>query len=232
MKLFHRISVKDFWDQSAEKFAGITEATKDNEEVAWPALLRELDRELSGPGRAARILDFGCGAGQLAHLIGRSGRHEVLGLDPTPNMIAEARKQTTPGVNFVVGGIDDLEDMDLFDGIVSSMVLQFVEAARECLRLLAAALRPGGLLAFVVFNPSFISGQLAAETDLFFRDDSGCLRMSLDDKSTPVHGRSSGEYEEMLRDVGFEQIKAFPLPYSEDQGLYSDRFLILSCRKP
>lgn len=219
------------WNDKSESFAGITEATRDNEEVAWPALLRELDQKIPRTVRLARVLDFGCGGGQLSHLIGAAGGSLVVGVDPAARMIAQANQRTTQGVTFVEGTIYDLEAMEPFDGIVSSMVLQFVETVEEYCRRLSSALRPGGLFAFVVFNPPFIADHLSQKTPLFFHDDCGCLRMRLDEASAPVYDRGAGEYDRILQAAGFEKIVSFPMPYSEDQGVWSDRFLLISCTK-
>ena len=47
--------------------------------------------ELLSPRRGERILDIGCGTGQLTAEIARSGA-QVVGLDNSPDMLAEARK--------------------------------------------------------------------------------------------------------------------------------------------
>jgi len=44
------------------------------------------------PGNGERILDLGCGTGQLAAEIAARGAH-VTGVDRSPEMVAEARKK-------------------------------------------------------------------------------------------------------------------------------------------
>jgi trans-aconitate 2-methyltransferase len=57
--------------------------------------------ELLAPRSGERILDLGCGTGQLTAEIARSGA-VVTGLDYSPDMLADARKNF-PELTFVLG---------------------------------------------------------------------------------------------------------------------------------
>jgi trans-aconitate methyltransferase len=220
---------KEFWDESGHLFKGTTPATADNQEVAWPALRRELEENLPKATGRPRILDFGCGSGQLSHLLGANGLYRVVGIDPSAKMISQADEHVTPGVTFVEGTIHDLASMKPFDGIVSSMVFQFVEELDDHFGLLFAALERGGIFSFVVFNPAFISEHLEAKTELFIIDQCGCPQMVLEGRPTPVYSRSAGDYEALLTQRGFEVLSSYVKAYSEDTG--AGRFMVLSCTK-
>lgn len=106
----------------------------------------------------ARILDIGCGSGdftiKLADLVPHG---HVVGLDPQPSMLAQARAVARPNQSFVLGAAQDLASLIThgepaltgpFDAVVSRAVLQWVPLADHPGVLAAAAgmLRPGGLL--------------------------------------------------------------------------------------
>lgn len=70
-----------------------------------PALLDWLVQDSGAPGR--RVLDLGCGPGFIANAVAPHVA-EVLGLDPSPNMIAAARAQAAPNARFEIGSSEDL----------------------------------------------------------------------------------------------------------------------------
>ncbi|MEO1734359.1 MAG: class I SAM-dependent methyltransferase, partial [Pseudomonadota bacterium] len=57
------------------------------------------------------VLDLGCGPGFLANALAPKAA-SVLGLDPSPNMIAAARSESQPNVRFEVGSSEDLSQVD------------------------------------------------------------------------------------------------------------------------
>src|SRR5690242_1485933 len=105
---------------------------------------------------ARRILDLGCGTGILTRELAVDGR-EVIGVDPAPAMLAYARRQ--PGaerVRWIEGDSSALgtpeADLVIMTGNVAQIFLDDAEWAAT-LRDIAAALRPGGHLAFESRNP-------------------------------------------------------------------------------
>ena len=70
-------------------------------------------------GKDDRVLDLGCGTGQI--VIPLSGLvKEVVAMDPEPEMIAEghnqAEKLDTQNIIWIEGGSEDLPEMKLPDG--------------------------------------------------------------------------------------------------------------------
>src|ERR1700740_1886109 len=65
-----------------------------------------------------RILDVGCGTGQLTAEIARFGA-EVVGIDASPEMIATAR-ETFPHVRFEVADAANLTYAEEFDVVISN----------------------------------------------------------------------------------------------------------------
>ena len=62
--------------------------------------------ELLGPRPGERILDVGCGTGQLTAEIAKAGA-EVMGVDNSPAMVAQARANF-PGLRFEQADVRDL----------------------------------------------------------------------------------------------------------------------------
>lgn len=100
--------------------------------------------ELLKPQSHQRILDLGCGTGQLTSLISKSGA-EVIGMDKSAEMIQTARDNYT-GLKFVQ---DDAAyfSFDLpFDIIFSNATLHWVLDHRACIQCMYENLKPKGRL--------------------------------------------------------------------------------------
>jgi SAM-dependent methyltransferase len=108
---------------------------------------------------APRVLDVGCGTGELlgmARQAGHSGR--LCGLDPADAMLARARRRPGgPGVEWVLGDLGSVSWAQEFDLVVMSghafQVLLADEEIRSALAAIRRALVPGGRLAFETRNP-------------------------------------------------------------------------------
>ena len=96
-----------------------------------------------------RILDVGCGSGDLGALLIGDG-WAVDGVEPSPAAAKRAREQ---GVDAKVGTIDTVElPPAAYDAIVFHHSLEHVNQPVPALRRAMAALRPGGLLLITVPN--------------------------------------------------------------------------------
>ncbi len=94
------------------------------------------------PKPGERILDLGCGTGQLAQKISESGA-EVVGLDASPEMIGQAR-QNFPRLQFVLEDAAAMEFESEFDAVFSNAALHWMLDAESVARNIARALRTGG----------------------------------------------------------------------------------------
>ena len=119
------------------------------------AILRPITmRLLQGLGvcPGMRILDLGCGAGDVAllaaELVGESGA--VVGIDRSEAAIlaARARAATVKNVHFLVTSPDDALDTASFDVVIGRYVLIFQNNVASFLRASARLVKPGGILAF------------------------------------------------------------------------------------
>jgi SAM-dependent methyltransferase len=96
----------------------------------------------------ARFLDFGCGIGQYSELLERRfpGRFDYTGCDYAEEMIAEARARW-PGRRFVVNDVfDNKLDLDSFDVVCASSLVDVVADYETALNVLLGAGAPYVLL--------------------------------------------------------------------------------------
>lgn len=100
-----------------------------------------------------RVLDVGCGTGELERLLReRYPRVTLVGIDVTPQMLAVAREKfrNARGVTFLLAQAEALPfAMEGFDAVVSCNMLHHVRSADTLLRECARVLRPGGRLVLV-----------------------------------------------------------------------------------
>ena len=100
--------------------------------------------QLLGPRPGERILDLGCGTGQLTSVIAAAGA-SVLGLDASPDMIGQAR-QNYPRLSFLLQDAQSMNFEGEFDAIFSNAALHWIPDAAAVAGNMAKALRTGGRL--------------------------------------------------------------------------------------
>ena len=96
----------------------------------------------------ARVLDVGCGTGELLRRLRAKYPHAVLaGLDPVPEMLAVAREKLSGTEDLRIGYADALPwDAGTFDVVVSCNMFHYITHPVAALREMARVLRPGGVL--------------------------------------------------------------------------------------
>ena len=119
-------------------------------------LLRHLPRS------SGRVLDVGCGAGQLAAKLATRSEH-VDAVDRSLAMVEQARRAVPANVRCIVADVlDEPLPESAYDAIVSMSALHHMPLD-EALRRLAAALRPGGVLAIVALPRTDLLREWPAE---------------------------------------------------------------------
>ena len=98
--------------------------------------------ELLAPKAGERILDLGCGTGHLTAKIAARGA-EVIGIDQSPEMISEARRQF-PELKFEIADARQMHSERQFDAVFSNAVLHWIREPELVVRGVARALVPGG----------------------------------------------------------------------------------------
>lgn len=120
----------------------------------WLGELTEDVLRAAGIRQGMRVLDVGCGAGDVsflaATLVGREG--SVIGVDRSTEAIALAKRRAADvglgNVSFVNQDLQELATEARFDAIIGRLVLMYFPQPDALLRRLVDLLVPGGLVAF------------------------------------------------------------------------------------
>jgi SAM-dependent methyltransferase len=118
----------------------------------FAAPARDAIAELTAIGPGMRVLDIGCGSGEMCALVSARGA-EAAGLDAAEGMIEIARR-LVPEADLRVGAMEQLpwED-DRFDVATAVNALQFAADFVDALAEAARVVRPGGSVAVCNWGP-------------------------------------------------------------------------------
>ncbi len=177
-----------------------TETTSWNSELyqSSHAFVWQFGRDLLkmlAPKLGERILDVGCGTGQLTGEIADAGA-EVVGIDLSAKMIAAA-KQNFPKIRFEVADIAATNFDEEFDAVFSNAALHWVRDQEGAIKAMARALKPGGRFVFEMGGRGNIQQIWNAAIE-------GLAAMGVKDheKLSPWFYPSIGEYAPMLESQG------------------------------
>lgn len=98
--------------------------------------------QLLSPQPGERILDLGCGTGQLTEKIASSGAN-VVGIDNSAEMIAKAR-QNYPNLQFEVADARHFRFDQPFDAVFSNAALHWIKEPDAVISCIQQALKPEG----------------------------------------------------------------------------------------
>lgn len=152
-----------------------------------------LDWLRAQPGE--RILDLGCGTGELAERIAATGA-EVIGIDSDPAMI-EAALTRLPNVELRVADGHDFAVDEPVDAVFSNAALHWMPAAVEVLGCVSDALRHGGRFVAEMGATGNVATVMAAV-------DRACREAGLPERDWPWFFPSPAQYAAMLEDAGLE----------------------------
>jgi demethylmenaquinone methyltransferase / 2-methoxy-6-polyprenyl-1,4-benzoquinol methylase len=109
-----------------------------------------VSRVNAGPGET--VLDVATGTGAVARELLAQKKCTVVGLDQSPEMLAEARRRLPADVHLIQGTADALPYPDgSFDALTFTYLLRYVSDPAATLRELARVVRPGGTIAGLEF---------------------------------------------------------------------------------
>lgn len=152
--------------------------------------------ELFNPKQGEKILDIGCGTGDLANALYEWGV-EVVGIDKSENMIKQANSKY-PHIQFMVQDVTNLEYHSEFDAVFSNATLHWVHPPTQALHRIYQSLKPGGR-----FVAEFGGkGNVQTITDEIIHQIQ-VAGFEFTKEQFPWFYPSIGEYSKLMEEVGF-----------------------------
>ena len=167
--------------------------------------------EWLNPKPGERILDLGCGDGQLTAKIAAAGA-EVIGVDASAEMIESAKKR---GVAAHLGNAEALTFQSEFDAVFSNAALHWVRNQDAMLAGVKRALKPGGRFVAEMGGHGNVAAILVALTAVLQRHGLADLEDGVNYYPTP------NAYRERLEKHGFsvQEIQLIPRPTPLHAGM-------------
>lgn len=165
--------------------------------------------ELLDPKPGERILDIGCGTGQLTSQIAQRGA-SVIGLDSAPPMVAQARINY-PQLQFMLADGSDFSLPEPVDAVFSNAALHWMTEPGRVAACVRRALKPGGRFVAEFGGKNNVSAIVAA------------VLAEVPDARNPWYYPSLGEYATLLEAHAFRVAHAFyfdrPTPLEGARGI-------------
>jgi len=227
--------VARYWNSNADAWAAEVRKGNDlaREFINNPAFL-----EFIGDLVGKEVLDAGCGEGYNTRILaGRGAR--MTGIDVTPRMIelARAEERREPrGIRYEQASLSDLGILGdvSFDAAVSFMALMDGPSLERAFSEIFRVLRPGGMLAFSITHPCFVTrggrwlrdeqgNKLGLVVSNYFNSESWVDRWRFADAPTeapqyavPRFDRTLPKYVNGIIDAGFVLQRVFEPRLPED----------------
>lgn len=129
----------DGWDQSAGPWMRLMEKGDPHRVLLLDSVMLELCGDVDG----LNVLDVGCGEGRFCRMLGKRGA-TLVGVDPTEELIVEARRQQPEATYHVAKGealpVDDAST----DLVVSYLSLLDIPDYRAAIKEMKRVLKAGG----------------------------------------------------------------------------------------
>ena len=118
------------------------------------------------PDRKARILDGGCGTGNLGQLLKLLGYENLIGLDASDGMLAvAAAKGCYRDLHKLLLGAEIALPPESFDSVTASGVLTHGHAPPESLEGILTIAKPGAPIIFSISKPAMEDGGFGAKIE-------------------------------------------------------------------
>ncbi|WP_240370997.1 class I SAM-dependent methyltransferase [Anoxybacteroides rupiense] len=172
--------------------------------------------EWLNPQAGERILDLGCGTGDLSYEISKSGAI-VVGMDASSEMIAKAREKYED-ICFIVDNGESFRTSELYDAVFSNAALHWMKNVEKVVESIFLSLKPNGKFVAEFGGKGNISAIVQAIQMVLVQ------YAGIYEKRNPWYFPSIGEYSALLERYGFRVLHAIhfdrPTPLADgEQGL-------------
>ena len=172
--------------------------------------------QLLDPKKGERILDLGCGTGDLANTLYEGGV-EVVGVDKSESMVKLATSKY-PQIPFSVQDATQLTYQNEFDAVFSNATLHWVLPPKEAVKCIYECLKQGGRMVAEFGG----KGNVQTITDEMIQQ---IRNAGFEFKATqfPWYYPSIPEYSKLMEEAGFHvtfaQLYDRPTPLDGENGL-------------
>lgn len=127
-------------------------------------------QRLFPPLQGKRVLDLGCGYGWHSSYAADQGAAEVLGLDISEKMIAEAKKRNpSPVITYRVRNLEEYDyPKEFYDCVISNLALHYVAHLEKIYAKIYETLKPSGVFLLNIEHPVFTAG---LNQDWIYKED-------------------------------------------------------------
>ncbi len=141
------------WDNVAGWYdRHVSESSDHHRDIIIPGTLRLLE-----PKAGEKILDLGCGQGELCRELAEKGA-QVVGIDSSKKLIDIAKKRSARfNIHYLVsdaGKMEGIQD-DTFDAACSVLAIQNMENLEAVAKETARVVKRGGRLVWILNHPCF-----------------------------------------------------------------------------
>ncbi|MBM7602323.1 trans-aconitate methyltransferase [Metabacillus crassostreae] len=172
--------------------------------------------DLLDPKEGERILDLGCGTGDLAKVLSDK-RVKVIGVDKSENMIKQA-KLKYPEIEFSVCDATELTYYEKFDAVFSNATLHWIKTPKIALECIFNSLKQNGRFIAEFGGKGNIN--LISDAIIKSMKEQG---YEFNMERFPWYFPSIGEYTSLMEDVGFRVIFSHhfdrPTPLEDENGI-------------
>lgn len=167
---------KEFFEQYAQM-------SRSREGLAGAGEWHQL-KKMFPPLEGKKVLDLGCGYGWHCAYAAEQGASEILGIDVSERMIAEANKRSPDArICYRVSDLEQYEyPEETWDCVVSNLALHYIEDLDRIYRNVHRTLKKGGTFLFNIEHPVYTARE---GQDWIFDENGSPLYWPVDDYFYP-----------------------------------------------